>query len=303
MPNLPYHRALLWLFVEQRDERYVEQQFDELSLPLPDKDELQEYQTLATSLTLSPLTLKRIGQNKYDANDHGFLKKLGYEEIYLKTVGQASPAWNDVRSLVRNPVARTAVDVGILCKYTLDDLAQMIPPVFQEKTTEEGLALYRKYFFDDVQMTKADWRSYLKLCSTLPFLYVRYHAALTKNKKEAMFLAGLPSKSAFTEFLKNVLATAEYKFEYYSRHNNQTSDAQARHWAKVGFDAGVRHERYSSNDVTDFSKAVQTEFRELREDIPTITTDMLSEVKPPDVENNAASKAPAEPVLQPDLEP
>jgi len=301
--NLPYHRALLWLYVENHDEHHIKQQFDEVTLPLPDKDVLQDHQELATKLPLSPLTQKRVQQKKYDENDHKILQKLGFEEIYLKSVERAPEEWEEVSRLLRNPVCRVAIDVGILCRYSVEDLAQIIPVTFQEKVTETGLKLYHKYFFDHTRMTKADWRAYLRICAEIPYLYIRLHTALTKPKKEAMYLAGLPSKPAFTEFLKNVLATAEYKFDFYSRHNNKESDSQARSWAKVGFDAGVRYERFSSSDVTDFSKAVQTEFESLRNDMPTISTEMLSEVKPTGNEGEEKVQAPVEPTLFPDSEP
>jgi hypothetical protein len=303
MGNLPYHRALLWLYVEGHDEHHIRQQFDEVTLPLPDKDVLEEYQDLAAKLPLPPLSQKRVQQKKYEESDHRIFTKLGFEEIYLKSVERAPEEWEEVSRLLRNPVCRTAVDVGIICRYGVEDLSQVIPVTFQEKVTEAGLRLYHKYFFDHQRMSKADWRSYLKICAEIPYLYLRIHTALTKPKKEAMYLAGLPSKPAFTEFLKNVLATAEYKFDFYSRHNNKESDSQARSWAKVGFDAGVRYERFSSSDVTDFSKAVQTEFEAFKTDVPTISTDMLTEVKPEGIEGKTEVKAPVEPILFPDTEP
>jgi len=306
MGNLPYHRALLWLYVEQHDDHHIRQQFDDITLPLPDKDLLQDYKDLAAKTPLSPLTLKRLQLKKYDANDHKMLQKLGFEETYLKTTKPdhaVNKSWDEVQRLLRNPVCRVAVDVGILCKYSLEDLAGVIPPTFHEHFSEAGIRLYQKYFFDHQQMSRSDWRAYLKLCSEIPYLYIRYHTALTKPKNEAMYLAGLPTKPAFTEFLKNVLATAEYKFNFYSRHNNQQSDSQARSWAKVGFDAGVKYERFSSSDVTDFSKAVQTEFEHMDEEIPTIATDMLSEIKPNSEDAESKTAAPTEPVLVPDIEP
>jgi len=246
-------------------------------------------------MVLSQSTRKRLELKKYEETDHKIFEKLGFEELYLKSIGQVSDDWSRVQGLLRNPVARTAVDCGLLCKISIEDLAQMIPPVFQEPVTEASLKLYNKYFFDHASMTKFDWRQYLKLCSSLPYLYVRYHTALTKPKKEAMYLAGLPSKAAFADFLKNVLATAEFKFEYYSRHNNQTSDNQARAWAKVGFDAGVRYEKFSATDVADFSRTVQTSFAYEDDQIETIASDLLSEIKPPDVEMGKDLNAPVPP--------
>jgi hypothetical protein len=306
--NLPFAKGLIWLYLEQQTDEFIEQQFDEITLPLPDPDILAEHKEAAAALPLSPAILKRLGHKKFEQTDYQIFQKIGYGEAYLKTTCSCDKEtglqdlWNEVHRLLRNPVARTAVDVGILCKYRFEDLVPMVSGTFHEVLTEKGLELYQKYFFDAASMTKLDWRAYLRICAGIPYLYLRIHTALTKPKKEAMHLAGLPAKAAFADFLKTVLATAEYKFEYYSRHNNQCSDNQARAWAKIGFDAGVKYEKFSASDVTDFSKAVQTEFESFNAEIPTISTDMLSEVKPPETEVESKSKAPPVPVLAPDTE-
>lgn len=305
--KVPYEKALTWLLVEGKDEHFLSQQMDEITLPLPESDQLEELQEQAKALPLSPALLRRISQNKYEQADHLVLQKLGYEEAYLKTVQAEallpglSSLWIEVYQLLRNPVARTAVDVGILCKYALSDLCPMVSATFQEPITEAGLNLYQKYFFDTSSMAKFDWRAYLKLCAGIPYLYIRLHAALTKPRKEAMHLAGLPSKAAFAEFLKTVLATAEYKFEYYSRHGNQGSDNHARQWAKAGFNAGVLYEKFSASDVTDFSKSVQTSFAYEEDDVETISGDLLSEVRPAST-TESKTEAPALPVVQPEHE-
>jgi hypothetical protein len=282
---------------------------DEITLPLPDEDVFDIYKEDAEKLPISPATKRRLARKEYSELDHAVFRRLGFEEIYLKsTSAQISGSqeqvklWDEVSRILRNPVVRVAIDCGLLCRYTLEDLAQMVPAVLREPITEAGLELYSRYFFDVTQMTKSDWRAYLKICSTLPYVYIRYHAALTKPRREALYLAGLPNKPAFTDFLKTVMATAEYKFEYYSRHNNQMSDGQARAWAKVGFDAGVRYEKFSASDITDFAKSVQTEFEITGEDIPMIQSDMLQQVRPPDVESTKKTDAPMPPKPTPEHE-
>ncbi|NBO09710.1 MAG: hypothetical protein EBV30_10310, partial [Actinobacteria bacterium] len=69
---------------------------------------------------------------------------------------------------------------------------------------------------------------------------------------------------------------------HYSRMSTPQADGQARAWAKVGFDAGVKYEKFSASDVQDFAKTVQTEFDYIESDIPTVQPDMLSQIKPPD---------------------
>lgn len=303
MVNLPYHRALIWLYVEKHDDHHIAQQLDELTLPEPESDVLEEFKGLASELPISTGTRRRLEAKRYDENDEKLFEKLEVGEIYLKHVGRPCEAWSEVHRLLRNPVCRVAVDVGLLCKLSPDDLSQMVPVAFNEPLTQQGIELYSKYFFDVRKMNKLDWRAYLKLCSGIPYLYVRYHSALTKSKREAMYLCGLPSKTAFSSFLRTVLGTAEYKFEYYSRHNNPGSDGQARAWAKVGFDAGIRYEKFSAADVTDFARSVQTAFEFEESEIETIDSNLLSEIKPPEVDiKDVQTKAPAIPTLFPDNE-
>lgn len=304
--KLPYARSLTWLFLEQKPQAAIQEQLDEITLPLPDAHGMEELQEEAEKIPLSPATKRRLSRKEFCEADLECFRRLGFSEAYLKTVNHLTPeqssSWEEVGRILRNPVVRVAIDCALLCKYGLDELVQLIPVILKEPVTEAGLGLYSRYFFDTQSMTKADWRAYLRICATLPYVYIRYHAALTKPRREALYLAGLPTRPAFTDFLKTVLATAEYKFEYYSRHNNQNSDAQARHWAKVGFDAGARYEKFSASDITDFAKTIQTQFEIENEDIPTIQGDMLSQVRPPDVETLKKNDAPKLPDPAPDPE-
>ena len=305
--NLPYGRALIWLYLEGRDDHHVKQQLDELSLPCPSSHELNSLREQAEQLPLPPLLMKRLAKKIFHESDFALLERLGYGEAYLKAVGAPQPGlltnWEETGRILRNPVLRVAIDVSVLCKVPLEEILQMLPGAMQEPLTEAGVRLYLKYFFNHQTMTKSDWKAYLSLCSDVPYVYVRYHAALTKPRKEALHAAGVPSKAAFSEFLKTVLTTAEFKFGFYARQNNPLSEMQARAWAKVGFDAGARYEKFSAGDVTDFSKTLQTSFESEDFDTPTIDPDMLREMKPPEPDEAKNSKAPSPPVLNPDLEP
>lgn len=286
--RLPYSKALVWLFLEGRSEAEVAAQLDELSLPPLERADLDAFSHEASEVPFSAGMRKRLAKKQYDRLDMIMAERLGYAEIYCRHTGhyelypKTQLQWEEVGKILRNPVLRIALDVGILCRYSLDELSQILPSTFHEQLTEDGIDLYCKYFFDHKAMTKADWRVYLRLYSTIPHAYIRYHAALTKNRDEALFLAGLPTRANFSDFLKTVMGTASYKFQHYSRMATPQADGQARAWAKVGFDAGVKYEKFSASDVQDFAKTVQTEFDYIESDIPTIQPDMLTQIKPPE---------------------
>ena len=286
--RLPYSKALVWLFAEGKSEAEVAAQLDELSLPPLEKADLDSFAHEASLLPLSPGMRRRLPKKQYDRLDMIIAEKLGLAEIYCRHTGNfalypmAQLNWEEVGKILRNPVLRIALDVGILCRYSFEELSQILPATFHEQLSEGGIDLYCKYFFNYKAMSKEDWRVYMRLCAAIPYAYVRYHAALTKPKDEALFLAGLPTRANFADFLKTVMGTAAYKFQHYSRMSTPQADGQARAWAKVGFDAGVKYEKFSASDVQDFAKTVQTEFDYIESDIPTVQPDMLSQIKPPD---------------------
>ena len=296
--QLPFTRALLWLFIVGKSRDEIKCQLDEISLPTPDVKDWEEIELQASNLALSPSLRKRLAKRHYDRLDLALLEKLGFDEIYCKHVGNytSSPkveaAWDEVGRILKNPVLRIAIDVGILCKYKLEELVQILPQTYQENLSEAGIELYCKYFFNHTSMSKLDWRGYLRTNAEVPYAYVRYHAALTKPRDEALFLAGLPTRADFSGFLKTVLGTAAYKFQFYSRMNTPLADGQARSWAKVGFDAGVRFEKFSATDVTDFSKSIQTAFEYENEEIETLPPDLLTQIKPPTEDKTVDSQIP-----------
>ena len=286
--QLPYSKALLWLFAEGQSTDQVKEQLDELSLPALDQADLETIAKQAADLPFSPGMRRRIAKKQFDKLDLIIAEKTGFAEMYCKHTDhfELYPRWQlqweDVSKILRNPVLRIALDVGILCRYSFDELAQILPSSFHEQLSEDGIDLYCKYFFSHETMSKADWRNYLRVTASIPYAYIRYHAALTKPRDEALFLAGLPTRSNFSDFLKTVMGTASYKFQHYSRMATPQADGQARAWAKVGFDAGVRYEKFSSADVQDFAKAVQTEFDYVDNAIEDVTPDLLTQIKPPE---------------------
>jgi hypothetical protein len=291
---IPYARCITWLLTEGKTEDEIRRQMDEITLPVPELD--------MALLPLSRGTGRRLKQKLHSAEDEAFFEKLGYGEVYLKSVGKASPLWDEVSRILRNPVVRIAIDCGIICKYSVKELAQLIPPAMNESLSEGGIDLYLKYFFDVSSMSKTDWRAFLELCLDIPYAYSRYFAALTKSREEASHLAGIPAATTFAYFLKGVLATAQYKFQYYSRQTTQYANEQARAWAKTGFEAGVRYEKFAAGDIRDFAAAVQTSFEYEDTDIPLIDSEMLSQVKPPEELTLANANPPAVRTPAPDPE-
>lgn len=276
----------------------VADQLDELSLPPLDRADLEAFEHEAAQMPVSQGMRRRLAKKQFDRLDLTMAERLGFAEIYCRHVDEWSLypkvqlLWEEVGKILRNPVLRIAIDVGILCRYSFDELSQILPSSFHEQLSEAGIELYTKYFFDYKSMTKGDWRVYLRISAAIPYAYIRYHAALTKPRDEALFLAGLPTRANFADFLKTVMGTAAYKFQHYSRMSTPQSDNQARAWAKVGFDAGVKYEKFSASDVQDFAKTVQTQFDYIESDIETIQPDMLTQIKPPEEIKEDATSLP-----------
>ena len=58
------------------------------------------------------------------------------------------------------------------------------------------------------------------------------------------------------------------------------ADADARKWAKIGFEAGEKFEKYGAADASDFAALVQTEFHYVTSDIPTIDANIAAQIRP-----------------------
>jgi len=172
----------------------------------------------------------------------------------------------------------------------LDKVAVLIPQTFKVNLTEGAIDLYKKIFGNYESFSKLDWTDYLSRLSNDHYVHVRLFSALTKPRDEALILCGLPAEKAFSDFLRNVLASANYKFNYYMRQNTPEADAEARRWAKVGFEAGEKFEKYGAGDVSDFAKLVQTEFEYVTPDIPTIDQALALQMLPQTMEEKNKPK-------------
>jgi hypothetical protein len=175
---------------------------------------------------------------------------------------------------------RTSLDVCIITNIEFERVTMMLSQVYSINLTEKALELYKRYFGFFEVFERNDWKEYLQKLVEDQYVYTRIFAALTKPKDEVLHLCGLPSEQQFSVFLKNVLATASYKFGYYSRQNTMEGDANAMDWAKVGIVAGEKYEKFGAGDATDFAKLVQTEFTYVTPEIETLTPELALELRP-----------------------
>lgn len=310
--NIPYHRYLLWLMLEGKETQDILNHFDELSLPEPSEAVLVEYRTMAENLAVPPSVRRRILRRQPDDNDIKILEKYGLGELYRWKVGPAflddwrRGNWSQVERIIGNPILRLAIECALLTGVkSLEEFCQMLEvSTYKEQFGAPGIQFFIDHFFDHQKMSKVDWREYLKIAASDPYSYVRYHSALTQPRDDVMYLIGLPTKAAFSDFLKGILSTAEYKFRFYSTQGTEEGDKQAQKWAKMGIEAGTKYEKFSSSDVTDFAQTLQAEFEFIEPEIPQITGEMLSAVKPAeDQAKDQQSKIPAPaPLFQPETE-
>jgi hypothetical protein len=297
--GLPYRRYGVWyLLTHSADE--LKKHLDDLSLPLPGSAALSQIESEASGLMLPPRVRTLLAREKrlWDESSSTYLHKLGYGELYdweLKRPGldhHMVSAWEACWKILHNPVARVAIESALLAKVPLPELAGSAAEMAGTQLTELTLELYCRQFFDHQAMAKSDWREYLKTsCASHAYVYLRYQTALLRSKEETLYLVGLPTRTQLGQFLNQVLNTANFKFQRYAAHNSPESEKQARAWAKLGIEAGIRAEKFAASDITDFAKAIQAEFEYVESPMETITGEMLAEVAPPDAEK-ATQKAP-----------
>lgn len=285
--KITYEKHLIWLQILELGTDEILRFYDNATLPPPNDEVISYYSGVANTYLLSPATRKRVCKKIYDRMDEAFFQRIGFHEIYLRDVAperldaSTRMAWKQIDDLLQNPVVRIAVECLIISKQPAEEIAQLLSAsAYQYNISVEAIELYERYFFKTGSFIKEDWRALLELVGNDSFTYSRYFTALTKPKADIIYLLELPTKRTFSDFLSNVLFTADYKFRYYARQNTEDGDSQARSWAKVGLDAGQKHEKYSSQDVTDFAEAVQTGFEYAETDIPMAEADLISQVKP-----------------------
>lgn len=234
---------------------------------------------------VSPAARKRLERKIYSEADHALWTKHGFSEIYLHRLGKSD--WSELGKILNHPVMRVALECCLVARISSEELEQMLPPVYHLGCSAETIKLYTKYFFDIENMVKSDWQSYLSIISADRYSYTRIFAALTKGRDEVMHLVGMPTKVQFSTMLKNIMNTAHYKFEHYSRLQGDEAQAEARAWGKMMIAAGEKHEKFGATDATDFARFVQTEFTYIDQSIETITPEMIADIKP---QLNAAQK-------------
>jgi len=307
---IPQKRYITWLMLEGEEVEAIAKHLDSLSLPLLSNSAYTEIAEAAALLPLSPGLRRRLIQKRpWDEASRAMLDRLEFADIYDYRFKRPDIShyleaqWKECKALLDQPTIRVTVETTLIAKVPTEELAPILMQQSGFHVTQEGLDLYCRYFFDCSAMRRDDWREYIKNCSNDPYVYVRYQTALLKPKDEVLYQVGLPTKTQFSQFLSMLVTTASYKFQHYTAHNKPESDAQARQWAKLGMDAGVRAEKFASGDVTDFAKAVQAEFDLVESDIPTIRPEMLANVRPALVEEAEVSPAPAlPPNEQPEFE-
>lgn len=275
--SLPYTRHLEWLTLEGLDDKAIQSFYDGIQLPLPTGDDIQKAHEKTRSLIIPPAVKRNLMKRKYLASDTPVWEKLGYGELHARRVrDRVSAEWEMVGRLLNHPVMRTALDCLLVARYPLERICVLLPQVYGLPLSEAGIGLYQKYFANFEHFQRGDWSAYLDRVREDHYVYVRMFTALTRPVDEVLHLCSLPTEKQFTDFLRNVLAAADYKFKYYLRSNTSEADVHARRWAKVGFEAGERIEKYGASDMTDFAKLVQTEFEYISGEVPVAGADLVS---------------------------
>lgn len=277
---MPFSKHLEWLVLEGLDLKEIQNFYDNIQLPMPTESDIEKSKERIASLPMPNLCRKRLEKGIYRDEDTPVWEKLGYGDLHRWRCGRASSDWALVGRILNHPLMRTSLDVCIITQMEEEKVVTVLPQVYGIKLTEEAMRLYGKYFGNFLTFQRDDWKDYLERLREDQYVFTRIFAALTKPRDEVLHLCGLPNEQQFSVFLKNVLATASYKFGYYSRQNTIEGDQSAVGWAKVGIVAGEKYEKFGAGDASDFSKLVQTEFEYVTPQIETIGPDLALALRP-----------------------
>jgi hypothetical protein len=223
------------------------------------------------------------------------MDKIGMGELYSfrkQQPGKDMTPWNSILTLLGNPVQRVAVEVALLAKVPPDELSSLLSAGAGTHLTREVLEIFKRAFFDTDSLAKSDWREYIKLCASHAYVYVRYLTGLTRPRDEALHMVGITTKVQLGSMLNEIAATAQFKFQRYVSHENPESDKQARAWAKLGIEAGLRADKFAASDIKDFASAVQAEFDMVDAPIENVSGELLAQVKQAPVDETAAPAIP-----------
>lgn len=278
--GLPFLKHLEWLVLEGLDLKTIHDFYDNIQLPLPTEQDLEKAQASIDKLPLPPVIKKRVNKGIFKAEDTPYWDKLGYGDLHRWRCGRATLDWTHVGKMLNHPLMRTSLDACLIAGVEQEKIVMLLPQVYNLRLTEGAIALYSKYFGGFQNFTKTDWNNYLERLREDQYVYSRIFAALTKPKEEVLHLCGLPNDKQFSDFLKNVLATANYKFNYYAKQGSSDSDISAVNWAKIGIVAGEKFEKFGAGDASDFAKLVQTEFQYVTPEIETLSPELALEMRP-----------------------
>lgn len=279
--RFPYAKHLEWLLLEGTPHEEIISFYDNIQLPVPSHEHLATYEEKIASLVIPPGAKKRLLRKQYNKElDLGAWDRLGYGPFFLQRCGEAPQGLSEVGKILNHPVMRIALDCVTIARMDDEKILLLLPQGFNLALSEEALKLYRQYFgnFDD--FSKKDWQAYLNLMAEDRYAHTRFFTALTRPADEVLHLCGLPTQKQFSDFLKNVLATANYRFNHYARVGSPEADLHARKWAKVGIEAGEKFEKFGAGDANDFAKLVQTEFEYVTPDIETLDESLAQAIRP-----------------------
>lgn len=285
--NLPFARHLEWLCLEGLSLQDVQRFYSNVQFPVPTEKDFEEACEKVRKLPLPPAVRRNLRRSKFVDTDSAVLEKFGYGDVHRQrcfrpegSKSHLAQAWGEVGKLLSHPVMRVALDACLIAKVPEEKLSLMLPAAFSLSLSEQAIAIYRHYFWDTELFGREEWLDFLKRVREDSYVYVRYFTALTRTREEVFHLCQIPGEHQFSNFLKNTLATARYKFDYYSRQNTPDADHEARKWAKVGFESGEKYEKFGAADATDFSKLVQTEFEYVSPQIPTLDEETARQLLP-----------------------
>ena len=276
--------------MEGLDIKSIQSFYDNIQLPIPTDKDVEGVKDDLSSRIIPPGAKKRLEKKIYKEEDYPVWDKLGYGDLFRWRLGKDQKDWKILGRLLNHPLMRTSLDVCIIINMDIEKVTLVLPQVYTLELNEKVVQLYKTYFAAFETYQKTDWNGYLERLRDDQYVYTRIFAALTRPREEVLHLCGLPAEKQFADFLKNLLATANYKFNYYSRQGTPEGDASAVNWAKIGVVAGEKFEKYGAGDVSDFSRLVQTEFTYVEPSIDTISPELAIAMRPrtdiPDDPNN-----------------
>jgi hypothetical protein len=277
---LPFSKHLDWLCLEGMNPKDIRKFYDNVQLPIPTDKDIEEATARVDALIIPKSVKKSVIRGMFKYEDNSYWEQHGFGELHAWRCNRPTKYWPAVGRILNHPLMRVALDVCTITGVEQEKIAIILPQTFKVEFAEPAIDLYKKIFGNFESFSKQDWTDYLARLKDDQYVYVRIFSALTKPKDEALLLCGLPAEKAFSDFLKNVLASASYKYNYYARQNTPEADAEARRWAKVGFEAGEKFEKYGAGDVSDFAKLVQTEFEYVTPEIETLDQAVAQQLLP-----------------------